>query len=114
MILDTLRRAARQWQADNAAYLGAAIAYYALFSIGPLLVIAIAIAGLVYGKAAAEGNLFESMAKYVGPDSAKALQELVHNADPQTSGWAAVIGSVVLLVMALGLFQQLKVALNII
>jgi membrane protein len=113
-MLRTLRQAAIQWQEDRASYLGAAIAYYALFSIGPLLVIAIALAGLVYGKEAAEGRLVDTLAEYVGRDSATALQDIVHKAATPESGWAAIIGGLILLFMALGLFQQLKLALQMI
>jgi membrane protein len=114
MILRTLRQAAIQWQEDRASYLGAAIAYYALFSVGPLLVISIAVAGFAYGKEAAEGRLVETLQAYVGPDSAALLQDQIHKAATPTGGWAALIGGIVLLFTALGLFQQMRVALQII
>jgi membrane protein len=113
MILRTLRQAAILWQADRASYLGAAIAYYALFSVGPLLVISIAVAGMAFGQEAAEGTLVQKLKEFVGPDSAALLQEMVHKSTP-ASGWAALIGGIVLLFTALGLFQQLRVALQII
>lgn len=111
MNLRMLGQAAVQWQTDKASYLGAAIAYYSLFSVAPILVLAIATAGLVYGKEAAEGKLVGTLQEYVGADSAATLQSLVRQAEPG-SGWAAVVGVVVLLVTALGLFQQIKTALH--
>ncbi|HMK68704.1 MAG TPA: hypothetical protein VK433_09170, partial [Stellaceae bacterium] len=57
-----LRAAAAGWAADRAQSMGAAIAYYAVFSLGPMLILVIAVAGLVYGKQAAEGALFEQIA----------------------------------------------------
>lgn len=113
-MLQTLRQAAVQWQNDKASYLGAAIAYYALFSVGPLLVIAIAVAGMVYGHRDAEGRLVEVLGGYVGADSAQALQDLVQQSSKTSSGWAALIGGGVLLFTALGLFQQIKLGLHII
>lgn len=111
-MLRTLYQAGLRWQADNASYLGAAIAYYALFSVAPLLVIAIAVAGMVYGREAAEGKLVATLSDHVGPETARTLQGLVHQAEVG-SGVAAVVGGAVLLFMAMSLFQQLKTALAI-
>jgi len=59
-----------RWLDDRAPTLGAAIAFYTVFSLAPMLVIVIAVAGLVFGREAAEGALFAELAKLVGPDSA--------------------------------------------
>lgn len=113
MIFRTLSRAALKWQADHASYLGAAIAYYALFSTAPLLILAIAVSGLIFGEDAAEGKLVGTLSEYVGPESAQAIQSLVHQAEPG-SGWAAVISGLVLFLAAVSLFQQMRTALRII
>jgi membrane protein len=114
MIGTTLRQAGQQWVADKASYLGAAIAYYTLFSAAPLLIVAIAVAGLVYGEAAAQQQLVDQLAEYIGENSAKAVQDMVKSAHQPGSGWAAGFGSALLLFAALGLFQQLKTALHLI
>jgi len=59
-----------RWLDDRAPTMGAAIAFYTVFSLAPMLVIVIAVAGLVFGREAAEGALFAELAKLVGPDSA--------------------------------------------
>lgn len=112
-MLRTLYQAGLRWQADNASYLGAAIAYYALFSVAPLLVIAVAVVGIVYGREAAEGKLVQTLSEHVGPETARTLQDLVHQAEVG-SGVAAVVGVALLLFLAMSLFQQLKTALRII
>ena len=59
-----------EWSHDRAARLGAALAYYALFSIAPLLVIMIAIAGSVYGESSAKGQIVHAISQQIGPEAA--------------------------------------------
>ncbi len=112
-MIRTLYQAAVRWQADRASFLGAAIAYYALFSTVPLLIVSIAVAGQFYGKEAAEGKLVATLSEHIGPESAQNLQDLVRSA-AIGSGWAALFGSLLLLFTAMGLFLQLRIALQII
>src|SRR5579859_7778505 len=88
-----LVRAGRQWSANGDSRLGAALAYYALFSIAPLLVIAITIAGVVYGDEAAQGKVKEYLSRYnIHPDSAAAIESLVEAAgQSQGAGWARLL-----------------------
>jgi len=110
-----LRAAAVGWVDDRAATMGAAIAYYAVFSLGPLLILVIAVAGLVYGKQAAEGALFEEIAALVGQESAGAVQALLRGASGTSSGIiASIIGIVVLIIAATGVFSELQGAFNVI
>ena len=110
-----LRAAAVGWVDDRAATMGAAIAYYAVFSLGPLLILVIAVAGLVYGKQAAEGALFEEIAALVGQESAGAVQALLRSASSTSSGIVAtVIGVSFLIVAATGVFEELQGAFNVI
>ncbi|MDJ0636934.1 MAG: YihY/virulence factor BrkB family protein [Xenococcaceae cyanobacterium MO_188.B29] len=108
-----LKEAFRQWQADKASLLAAALAYYTVFSITPLLVIAIAIAGAVFGQENARGAILEQINELVGNQGAQAIETALANANqPQLSSLASTISVVVLLIGASGVFAQLQEALN--
>jgi membrane protein len=110
-----LIRAASQWGANADAARGAALAYYALFSIAPLLVIAIWIAGMVFGEEAARGHVEQYLAEYIDRDSAKAIQGLVEHAwQSHASGLASALSLVALVFGALGSFLHLRASLAII
>jgi membrane protein len=98
---------------DEAMSRGAAIAYYTIFSLAPLLVIAIAIAGFVFGREAAEGAVAEQLQGLLGAMGAEAVQALVRSASRPGAGTVATVVSVVtLLVIASGAFSELQSALN--
>ena len=98
---------------DKAQRLGAALAYYTIFSLAPLLLIAIAIAGMVFGREAAQGQIFGQLRGVFGPQAAAGVQEMVKSAAKPKSGTiATVIGIVTLLFGAAGVFGQLRDALN--
>ena len=83
-----------QWSEDNALRMGAALAYYTLFALAPLLVIAIAIAGVVFGAQAVQGQVTGQIRGLVGEDSANAIQTMIESAHrPTRSAIAAVIGA---------------------
>jgi len=108
-----LKEAGVAWLEDKAPRLGAALAYYTAFSLAPLLLIAVAIAGLVFGQRAARGQLHDQLNQMVGEEGASALQTmLIHASQPASSTWATVIGVVLLFVGATSLFGQLQDALN--
>jgi len=110
-----LRAAAAGWAADRAQSMGAAIAYYAVFSLGPMLILVIAVAGLVYGKQAAEGALFEQIALLVGQESAGAVQALLRGASNTSSGIiATIVGAAILVFAAIGVFGEIQGAFNVI
>ena len=94
--------------------MGAALAYYTVFSLAPLLIIIIGVAGLVFGPEAAQGQIFEQLRGLLGEASAKSMQDLVENANakPATGIFATVIGIVTLLFGASGVFGQLQTSLN--
>ena len=83
----------------SSANLGAALAYYTVSSLAPLLIIAIAIAGLVLGQEAAQGQIFDQLRGLLGEASGKAMQDMVQNANakPTAGVVAALIGIVILL-----------------
>lgn len=110
-----LRAAVESWLTDRAASMGAAIAYYTVFSLAPVLILVIAIAGLVFGKRAAEGALFDQIAALVGSESAGAVQALLRSASGTKSGIiATVIGLGALVIAATGVFGEVQAALNVI
>jgi len=108
-----LKETYNQWSEDKATRLGAALAYYTVFSIAPLIVIAMAVAGWIYGEQASESHMQHELEGMIGPDSARAVQEMVKHANQTGSGVVAtVLGIVVLLLGASGVFGQLQDALN--
>ena len=109
------KRTYTKWNADHAQGLGAALSYYTVFSLAPLLLIVIAIAGLVFGQEAAQGQIMGQIEGLVGEESAKAIQSMIEEARKPTAGiLATVIATVMLLVGATGVFAQLQESLNII
>ncbi|MBX9698580.1 MAG: YihY/virulence factor BrkB family protein [Acetobacteraceae bacterium] len=108
-----LRATVEGYIEDEAMTRGAAIAFYAFFSAAPLLVIAIAIAGAVFGEQAAEGAVAEQLRELMGDVGAEAVQGLVRSAADRESGRLfAYIGLLVLLVLASGVFSEVQAALN--
>lgn len=108
-----LRATVHGYIEDEAMTRGAAIAYYAFFSLAPLIVIAIAIAGAVFGEQAAEGAVAEQLRGFMGEVAAAAIQGLVRSASDRESGRiAAYLGAGVLLVLASGVFSEVQAALN--
>jgi membrane protein len=112
-ILDLLKETVNEWQEDKASRLAAALSYYTIFSLAPLVILSIAIVGLVYGQAAVEGRLFDRIAGIVGAEAAEMIQTMIANVSQPTEGViATLIGFGILLWGATSLFGQLKDALN--
>lgn len=108
-----LRETAVGYTKGNGSTLAAAIAYRALFSIAPLLVIAVAVAGWVFGQRAVAGELVGQIEGVVGQETAVLIQNLLSNASQGSSGIiATIISSAILFFGASSLFGQIKVALN--
>jgi membrane protein len=101
------------WWNDQAPSKGAALAYYSMFSIAPLLFLIISIAGLVFGADAVRGMVFDQVASLMGQNGAEAIEEmLAHVSEPKTGGWAAALSIAVLLFGASTVFGQLQTALD--
>ncbi|MGH8669146.1 MAG: YihY/virulence factor BrkB family protein [Burkholderiales bacterium] len=107
------KEAVAAWIDDYAPSMGAAISYYTLFSIAPLLLIVIALAGLVFGDEAARGEIFEQLRSLMGEEGAAGVQSLLQAADrPGGGAVATAAGIVVLLVGATTVFGELQNALD--
>lgn len=102
-----------EWISQRAASKGAALAFYTLFSMAPMLVLVIAIAGAVFGTQAAQGEIFTQLHGLVGDNGAQAIQSLLASARNPASGTiATVIATLVLLVGATTVFSELKDSLD--
>ncbi len=112
-LVKLLRETFQEWNEDKAPRLAAALAYYTAFSLAPLLIVVISIAGLIFGQDAVQGNLQYQIQNVVGSDAASAIQEMLVNFHrPDANILATIIGLVTLLLGAAGLFGQLQDALN--
>ena len=112
---DLLKDTYSEWRADNASRLGAALAFYSLFSMAPLLIIVISIAGLVFGRDAAQGRVIEQLQGLVGAEAARSIETIIGTARaPAASVLTAAAGIVALLLGASGAFGELQAALNVI
>lgn len=108
-----LRGTVDRWFDHKAPRMGAALAYYTAFSVGPLLLIAISLAGLLFGPEAARNEVFQQLRGIAGDDAARAIQDAVQGADKEsTSILTSLVGLVMLLFGATGVFGELHDALN--
>ncbi len=111
--LSLFRKAATAWMDDFAPSMGAAISYYTVFSLAPLLVIVIAIAGAVFGREAVTGQIVAQLSGLIGKDGAQVVQALVAAASDTDKGLVAGLISVVILVIgATTVFAELQSALD--
>ena len=108
-----LKQAVKAWSDDYAPSMGAALSYYTLFSIAPLLLIVIAVAGWVFGEQAVRGELTGGLQYLMGEEGAKGIESLLASvSDPKEGIIATVIGVLVLLLGATTVFGELQNALD--
>ena len=108
-----IKTAVSGWIDDYAQSMGAALAYYTIFSMAPLLLIVISIAGLVFGDDAARGEIFSQLEGMLGASGALAVQGLLESVrKPSESVTATVFGVVLLLIGATSVFGELQDALD--
>lgn len=108
-----VKTAASSWVDDYAQSMGAALAYYTMFSIAPLLLIVISTAGLIFGVEAARGEIYGQLQGLMGQQGALAIQGLLESvSEPAQSVTAALIGAALLLVGATTVFGELQDALD--
>ena len=108
-----IRESLRAWIDDYAPSMGAALAYYTMFSLAPLLIIVIAVAGFVFGQDAAQGEIVAQLRGIMGHDGAAAIEGLLKSArEPAKGLFAAIAGVATLLVGATAVFAELQSALD--
>jgi len=113
-ILEILKETYADWNEDKAPRLGAALAYYTVFAMAPMLVVVMAVIGLMFDKAGAEEMIIKQIHTFIDdPKVAEMIHEMIENSSKNNSGiWPTVIGIVTALFGAAGLFGQLQDALN--
>jgi membrane protein len=108
-----LKETFNSFSEDRAMRMGAALAFYSIFSLAPILLIVVFIAGLIFGPEAARGELFGQIEGALGPKAAAALEESTENAYRSNGGiWATIIGIGLLVFGATGVFVELQDSLN--
>lgn len=112
-IVQVFRAALRAWWDDDVLRLGASLSYYTLFALAPILLVATAVAGSVFGAGAVGGEIAGQLDQLVGAEGAGAVQSLIEGASHRRSGLVATtIGSITFVVAATGAFLELQAALN--
>src|SRR5688572_6246545 len=113
LILRTFRGAGRAWWEDDCTRLGASLAFYTLFAIGPILLMATSIAGMVFGAEAVRGEIVGQLDHLVGREGALAVQSLLEGASRRPGGMMATLfAGIAFLIASTGAFLELQVALN--
>ena len=112
-IWSVLKEAGTNWEHHGATTQSAALAFYLLTALAPILILVIAFSGLFYGREAAEGQVQRELARYVGAETAGVVQEIVKASARPNAGWTtALIGLATLVATATGALTQLQDALN--
>ncbi len=108
-----VRDSVKQWMADNAFIWAAALAFYAILSLAPLIVLIIFVLGLIWGEQAASGQIASQAEEMIGSEGASVVQTVIAQADrPGVGSVSAIIGLIGLLLAATGFFVQFQAALN--
>lgn len=108
-----LKDAGKAFAADNAVKLSAALSYYTIFAIGPLLVIVLSLAGIFFGPDAVQGKLYGQIRGLIGSDAAIQVQEIIQNIQKtDSSALGAIIGGIVLVLGATGIFAEIQDSIN--
>jgi len=108
-----LKETGSEWKEDNASRLAAALAYYTIFSLAPLLLLVISLVGFITSKHTIEGEIYGQIADLVGQESANSIRDIVENVNQAGGGtFATIVGLVTLIFGATGVFGQLQGSLN--
>jgi len=109
-----LKKIFAKWLEDDPFQSAAALSYYTLFSLAPLLIISIAVAGFVFGREAAQNQIVSTLQELIGQESAQAIQAMIQNASnkPKTGKISTLFGGIILLFGAGGVVGQLQTSLN--
>lgn len=110
---DLIKRSGKGFSEDKVTKLSGALAYFTVFSFGPLLIIVIFLSGLFFGQEAAQGKVYDTLVGFLGADTASQLQKVITNAAISgKSTVAAVIGFVTLLIAATTVFAEIQDSIN--
>ena len=113
VFLQLFWKAIQSWFADGASRHGAAIAYYTLFALAPVLIVVIAIAGAFFGDEAVRGQIVSQIAALIGHDGAEAVQAILQRAsEPREGISASILGTLALIFATTGAFLEMQAALN--
>ena len=112
-LFEVLKNAFSSFDDDKITKLSGSLAYSTIFSLGPLLIVIISLCGIFLGKESIEGTIYQQLKGFLGPDSAKQLQDIIKNA--YTSGnskFAAIISGIILLIGATAIFSEIQDSIN--
>ncbi len=110
-----VKETGEDWLEDKASRLAAALAFYTLLSLAPLLILAVSVAGLFFGEEAARGEIAGQLSAMLGPEAADSIQTVLANAKAPSSGVIGTIVGVALLIFgASGVFGELQDSLNVV
>lgn len=110
-----LKGAAHGFSQDNCAKLSAALSYYTIFAIGPLLIIIISLSAIFYGRDAVQGKIYHQINGLIGSDAALQVQEIIKNSQHSNKGIiGTIIGTIVLVIGATGIFTEIQDSINFI
>lgn len=108
-----VKRAGSDFLDDNGMKLSASLSYYTIFSIGPVLIIIISLAGIFFGKEAVQGKIYYQLDGVLGSSAALQIQDIIRNIEKsQLSASGAVIGFIVLIIGATGVFTEIQDSIN--
>ena len=112
-VWSVLKKAFSGFSDDKVLKLSASLAYYTVFSIGPMIIVIIYVAGLIYGREAVQGTIFGQIQGLVGASAAAQIQDMIKNAALQTDkSFAFIIGIVTLVIGATGVFAEIQDSIN--
>jgi membrane protein len=112
-IIEVLKKAFSGFGDDKVTKLSGSLAYYTVFSMGPLLVVIISLCGIFLGREAVEGKIYNTLTGFVGADTAGQLQEIIKNASlAGKSKVAAIIGAITLVIGATTVFAEIQDSIN--
>jgi len=111
----TLKRSGGEFVQDNGLKLSSSLSYYTIFSIGPLLILIISLAGIFWGREAVQGKIYGQIKGLVGNGAAQQIQDIIQNIEKAQLGTSgAILGLIVLLIGATGVFTEMQDSINFI
>lgn len=110
---ETLKRSGSEFLQDNGLKLSSSLSYYTIFSIGPLLILIISLAGIFWGRDAVQGKIYGQINGLVGNGAAKEIQDIIQNIEKAQLGTSgAILGLIVLFIGATGVFTEMQDSIN--